>query len=224
MKAHIQKNKNQEKLRSFTKEEFEYFGGRSYEDYLEHYRSNRKFELNSYNICCFHINEEESFALWKIYASSDYSIAIQTTYEQLKKSFEICKDKDIFCGKVEYRDYSEESLDTIDISDETALFLSKRKCFEYENECRAIYYDYSDLNKISKKKNIPFERRHPERDQILGKNHGIYIPVNLNSLISNVYCSPNSPDWFVELVKSIRKKYGYEFSVIRSSIDDEPQF
>jgi len=229
------KNNNQIKMRPLTKEEFEnnnYQYNDNYEEYLKNYNLNKQFMHNSFNICCFHLNEHESFAFWKIYSSEDYGIAIQTTFENLKKSLVVCEDKNVSCGKIIYLDYSDKSNDIIDPSNVYAPYLCKRKCFEYENECRAIFWDlphYVDIiEKNEDNKNLKdpicISINSEEKNKMLEKNNGIYIPVDLNSLISNVYCSPDSPKLFVDLVKSIIKKYNFIFNVIKSSLDDEPNF
>ena len=52
---------------------------------------------------CWHENEHESAAMWKLYIKSVEGIAIQSTYSKLKKSF--INDEIIFIGKVKYIDY-----------------------------------------------------------------------------------------------------------------------
>lgn len=41
------------------------------------------------NISSFHLNENESMAIWKLYLKSDEGIAIQTSFENLKKVLSI---------------------------------------------------------------------------------------------------------------------------------------
>lgn len=45
---------------------------------------------------CWHINEGESEAGWKLYADSDKAVAIQSTFERLRSVL----DKEILCGEI----------------------------------------------------------------------------------------------------------------------------
>jgi hypothetical protein len=53
---------------------------------------------------------------------------------------------------------------------------------------------------------------------------GIWTSVNLPSLISRVFVSPNSAPWFRELVESVSKKYGLDRTVLQSDLDTSPVF
>ena len=37
-------------------------------------------------VCCWHMNDTESAAMWKLYAQKGYGIAIQTTYRLLRQA------------------------------------------------------------------------------------------------------------------------------------------
>jgi hypothetical protein len=85
-------------------------------------------------------------------------------------------------------------------------FLFKRQSFQHEHEIRAIIYTKDsriscDLHKDS---------------------NGLSISVDLNNLIDRIYVSPDSPDWFYELVKNVSCKYGIRKKVLKSSLDSEP--
>ena len=83
------------------------------------------------------------------------------------------------------------------------LYLSKRKSFEHEKELRAIVVIPPDgMNWKSPK--------------------GIGINIDINNLVEEIYVSPKSEDWFLDLVKSITKKYNLDKEIIRSSLADGP--
>lgn len=94
---------------------------------------------NTY-ISCWHMNNYESEAMWKMY-SKDVSnaIAIQTTaghlYEALHR--EPCID----IGKVRYIDFQNR------FTSVNGAFWYKRKSFEYENEVRAIIKRHNIMEK-----------------------------------------------------------------------------
>lgn len=53
---------------------------------------------------------------------------------------------------------------------------------------------------------------------------GLKIKVDVEQLIERVYVAPSCPDWFADLVKSIIQKYGYNFEVIHSRLDEKPVY
>ncbi|WP_164174629.1 hypothetical protein [Ruminococcus flavefaciens] len=82
-------------------------------------------------ISCWHCNEHESEAMWKLYSTNvKNAIAIQTTYQQLYEALD--KDPQIEIGKVKYIDFSKS------FSSINGAFWYKRKSFEHEREVRAI--------------------------------------------------------------------------------------
>jgi hypothetical protein len=60
-------------------------------------------------INCWHMNEHESAAMWKLYLKSDEGIAIQSTYRKLRES--ITDDEKVYLGVVKYIDYEKEWID-----------------------------------------------------------------------------------------------------------------
>jgi len=54
---------------------------------------------------CWHVNEHESEAMWKLYLKSDEGIAIRSTHSRLIQSFDDSKDVAICVGMVQYIDY-----------------------------------------------------------------------------------------------------------------------
>jgi hypothetical protein len=51
---------------------------------------------------------------------------------------------------------------------------------------------------------------------------GIWVDVNLAELIDGVYVAPASPKWFKETVEQTIQKFGFNFPIIQSSLDDSP--
>lgn len=89
---------------------------------------------------CWHANEHESAAMWKLYLKSDEGIAIQSTYKRLKES--IIDDEDVLIGKVNYIDYE---TDIIDPNNQYGSLIHKRKSFEHEKEIRAVITKWPEL-------------------------------------------------------------------------------
>jgi len=104
------------------------------EEYKQMHSKVNEDERQLFFINCWHINENESSAMWNIHSKNDEGIAIQSTFKRLCESFKEF-DRNIWIGKVKYVDYLNES-----IPDSNSLnrFLCKRKSFEHEAEIRAI--------------------------------------------------------------------------------------
>jgi hypothetical protein len=162
------------------------------------YRLRQFLVINSW-----YLNEYESAAMWNRYLKSNEGIAIQTSFKNLKNSL-IDNRYNIYIGKVRYIDYEKDWLPEGNVF---YPFLHKRKSFEYEQELRAII---AELGKSTDMKNkTPFD-------------DGIYVNVDLNMLIQNVYVAPTCPPWLTELIKSISNKYGLDKPVIQSELDKKP--
>lgn len=102
-------------------------------------------------ISCWHCNQFESEAMWKLYSTNvKNAVAIQTTYQQLYEALD--RDPEITIGKVKYIDYSTR------FSSVNGAYWYKRKSFEHEHEVRAIIHSVDvydggiernvDLNKL----------------------------------------------------------------------------
>lgn len=85
-------------------------------------------------INCWHMNEIESAAMWKLYSKTNESVCIQTTFKKLKNNFE----DNINIGMVQYVDYN---TNWIPESDPLAPFFFKRLSFSHEQEVRLLVYD-----------------------------------------------------------------------------------
>ena len=144
---------------------------------------------------CWHENNYESEAMWKLYAGRQDGIAIKTTFEKLAGSLE-CEDV-IHIGKVNYVDYDTTFIPEFNI---LVTLLTKRKSFEHEREIRAITMNF------------------PSPDQNVGR----YFQVNLSTLIGEVLVAPQAPEWFSELVNSIVTRYELEVPVRASTLAAAP--
>lgn len=160
-------------------------------------------------INCWHMNEYESAALWKLYLKSDEGIAIQSTYAKLKRS--LTDDEKIFLGKVKYIDYDTEFIDVGNFLNVLSPFVHKRKSFEHEQEVRAIVSKWPEG-----KGGYDFTQETIE--------HGLKIKVDIKMLIERIYVAPNAPAWFADLVKAVFTRYGYSFGVVHSQLNESPVF
>ena len=170
-------------------------------DFWEDYGIKTKKE---YAINCWHMNDFESAAMWKLYLKSNEGIAIQSDYSKLVASLNP-SELLIFIGTVNYIDYEK---DKIDLTNGLSPYIHKRKSFSHENELRAIIWQIAAANK----------------DKLDLSNGGINVKVDLQTLIENVYVSPDSPLWLTNLIKETCTKFGYNFNVINSKLYDKPVY
>ena len=77
----------------------------------------RKF-LENVSINCWHANDTENAAMWRVYLSSQEGIAIKSSIKKLKKSFMNNKEDKIYIGDIQYNDYE---LSNININTEEYL-------------------------------------------------------------------------------------------------------
>ncbi|HDX9701795.1 TPA: DUF2971 domain-containing protein [Bacillus thuringiensis] len=163
-------------------------------DVIERAERNRKNVF----INCWHLNEYESAAMWGLYLKSNEGIAIQTTFDKIKRSLNVCKE-DVFIGKVKYIDHTKhKNL----IESYLEPFFTKRISFKHEQEVRLVYAL------------TPHHEEYVENSEEIGKN----IQVNLADLIERVYVSPDAAPWFVDVVKVVLEKFNIDAEVIHSKL------
>jgi hypothetical protein len=90
---------------------------------------------------CWHMNDSESAAMWKLYTSHHQSVCVRSTYELLSQVL----PGECMLGCIKYIDYS---MDLIDRSIVLNYITHKRKSFEHEKEVRAVFWDTSIILKI----------------------------------------------------------------------------
>lgn len=154
-------------------------------------------------INCWHMNEYESAAMWKLYSQTNEAIAIRTTFEKLDNVL----DETCHLGTVNYIDYEQYSMRPDNIY---YPYVHKRLSFAHECEVR-VFHDRCAVNGEVININKP----------IIG---GIWKQVNLLDLIDCIYVAPSSPFWFKELVEQIVTRYSLKKQVLQSELDREPLF
>ena len=145
---------------------------------------------------CWNKFEEESVALWKIYAENGKGILVSSSrnciMESLEKSHEI-----IHMSEISYIDFEKDEMpDGGDIYP----VIHKQKAFKYEKEIRLIHEVESEPGFVHDwTKETNFEGR--------------YINVNLDVLIHEIIIGPYSPKWTYDLISDFCNKYGLSKSV-----------
>lgn len=159
---------------------------------------------------CWHINEHESAAMWNSHIKSSRGIAIQSSIAALKSSFEE-SSYEIYIGKVEYLDYESEVMTGGLEEGERYPFFHKRKSFEHERELRLMIQDFKSAKS-------PIVHASPPH------RNGIYVSVDLGSLIERIYLASSCPKWQRGLLESVTRRYGLNKEVIQSGLDEKPVY
>jgi hypothetical protein len=171
------------------------------------------------------MNDQESAAMWKLYALTDQSIAIRSTYSRLKAALPV----DVYLGVVKYIDYQTYAFPVlpppIDSSSEAPTRTSpawnslencvhKRKSFEHEHELRAVISPKGFPMTAGDQVDFDHEPSEP----------GEWVPVDLDALIAEIRVAPQADPWFEDLVRKVVCRYGLEKTVVRSSLEGDPLF
>lgn len=169
-------------------------------------RQQEKWSRKNIAINCWHINDFESTAMWKIYLQTGEGLAIKSTFKRLCDSFHVHTDDEISIGIVNYHDYDSH------LWGNKLWFniLNKRIFFEYEKELRAVILRYP--KEMNKAKDVT------ELFKTAGIMGGINAKVDLEILVEEVIISPFAPTWFKNLVSSVTTKYNSNIKVNQSSI------
>ena len=155
---------------------------------------------------CWHMNDVESAALWRLYSENKYeTIAIQSTFGKFESEIKDKWPRDgIRISKIKYDPENagkpiKNSSDRLFSSLGWEDIIYKRPSFAHEKELRAFIFQGYDKRKENDtlRNEAHLEKLMKERDEF------IRIPIDPAKLIEKVYVSPFAKDWFVELVKNV---------------------
>ncbi|QGH35119.1 hypothetical protein GI584_14170 [Gracilibacillus salitolerans] len=180
----------------FDEEKQEY---RLNQDQINELYKKNEIELDYVGVSCWHLNDEESAAMWDLYCSRDEGIAIRTTLGKLLASVDQDQGYDMKYGLVNYIDYAD---DMAGINTYETLFY-KRKSFAHEQEFRLIVFE-------------------SEEDLFFGRS-GANVRFNLELLIDQIYIPPTAPVWFNNLVSSVVDRYHIKKEVLQSNLYRGPR-
>lgn len=158
----------------------------------------RRLEVRRKYVSCWHMNEGESAAMWKLYSRSSDAVCIRTDYATLARLLpDTC-----YMGVIRYIDFRKEGIP----GDNTfAPFLVKRASFAHEREARAI------LNGPAS----PGSAEPPLFQE---------VPIDVGQCVQEVFVSPESPEWFREVVQGVAKTYGLDVDVRHSEMNGTPMY
>jgi len=154
-----------------------------------------------YAVNCWHQNDHESAAMWKLYLKSDEGIAVVSTPRKLIESVRNAPFL-MFAGSVEYVDFDNYPF----FNNSFSPVMRKRKSFEHEHELRIV---------AVKEKDGAWS---PEAFE----GNGVSIKVNVPQLIEAIYVSPTAQAWVARLVEQVARRFNLACDIRRSSLAERP--
>jgi hypothetical protein len=166
---------------------------------LKQRRLYKKLAKTLYGYCfvnCWHRNDDQSAAMWKLYLSSNEGVAVQTTFQRLKDCFDATR-LFIGIGEVEYVDFKKMEKDRAFLVPKTILM--KRKSFAHEQEIRAFFVD--------------------DKKQKHGKHFlaGHDVKIDIQTLIEKIWVAPTCPTWIKPIIESVVEKYNLPKDLVEQS-------
>jgi hypothetical protein len=158
---------------------------------------------NQLFLTCWHANELESAAMWKLYTSHADSICIRSTYQTLASLL----PSECFLGKVRYIDYR---VDSIDIQNALNFIVHKRKSFEHEHEIRGVIWKAP-----GQEEHFPFHEV-PEG--------GAIVPIDTTALIQEIFVSPDSSPILRQVVEGLARTYNVVAPIRQSEVNAPPSY
>ena len=159
-------------------------------------------------VSCWHLNETESEAMWRLYCPTNEGVALQTTYAKLAQSIQTV---DVYLGLVRYIDYRSQFMP---LDNAFNPIMHKRKAFEHEREVRAVMWQINSIESI--------ERDFDELECHERNPRGFNVSIDLARTLDAIYVNPYAPDLYYEVVRAVMDKFSVSTSLKRSYLADEP--
>ena len=145
----------------------------SLEDASKIHMQGLKEMIEKYGANCWHINEGESEAMWRLYGDAGAEIAIESTRERLEDAMRGSGPYRVHIEPVRYMDFDN---DPIDKGHRHQLSFIKRRSFEHERELRAVV-------------------KLPEP----GK--GVSQRCSMDTLIAKIHIAPQARQYYIDAVR-----------------------
>lgn len=153
---------------------------------------------------CWSVVEHELVEMWTEYVGTCDGVAIQSTFRQMCDCLQN-SDEPVRIGMVQYEDFS---TFTTYLQSAMPYTVLKRQEFHHEHEIRMIFMPDVGLSGYSGAEELA------EAVKRIEKEDGHIIPVDLKVLIEQVYVSPFSGDWLVDLIKAHMEKADLDPSIV----------
>jgi hypothetical protein len=149
---------------------------------------------------CWHMNEGESLAMWKLYAAHNDSICIQSTCAKLVRLL----PKDAFVGMVRYIDYNSHHIDWGMVLE---YIVHKRLSFAHERELRAVIWTPSASGTY----------------EAIGDS-GLVVPVKMNELIDAIFVNPEADQILIDVLNGLKTSFSLKAPITKSDVNAGPTY
>lgn len=152
---------------------------------------------------CWHVNAEESEAMWKLYGRFEDGLAIVSTLASIKAAF---RDHDVTGGLVDYsgREFEAGTADE-------HLFrwaTTKRPSYRHESEFRLLARRDAASGSAA--------------DERAADGGGVSVPIDPEVLIEAVVLSPRMEAWQIAMFRGLIERLGFARPVSESSLLTAP--
>jgi hypothetical protein len=155
-----------------------------------------ELELRNTYVSCWHVNEGESEAQWRLYTPTAHAgIAIRTTFGRLDKALD--QTFDVRAGYVQYVNFNTAFAGVYD------RIYWKRASLKHEAELRLV------LKQFPERTDTPL---------------GISVSLNLAEAIEAVVMSPFAPPWVENVLRQTIGRFGQAIPVESSTLLEQPFF
>lgn len=166
---------------------------------------------------CWHINNNESDAMWSKYLGDKIGIAIQSNPKRIENALKNTAEQ-IYASKIRYIDYDKEVFyHKIDYPVRSANilrpFIHKRIEFQHENEFR-LFHEIQEV--VSSRGESYWEKQEIE--------NGKFINVDVSLLIEKVIFPPKLDKKDKNNIIDLSEKFGFKFEFRNSAMSNNPFF
>ncbi len=159
---------------------------------------------------CWHQNDAESAAMWRLYLPAGKGVAVRSTVGALMSALREFRLKPeygaetVHVGRVRYIDYRNAGMPEGSM---LGRFFYKRMSYAYENEVRAV-----------------LSLRIAEEYGVQAPEKGVFVEVDTVTLVHEIRVAPRLDDTLFDEVRGVVKKAGLDVRVGRSEMDDPTLF
>ena len=143
---------------------------------------------------CWHLNDAESEAMWRLYCGGRTGVALQTTYAKLDHSLPA---DGTYLGQVTYLDYESPEPGVASLKGLTTL-MHKRKAFEHEREVRAVIWRHRHLHGSG----VAIDKLPAGAGPEI-----LLVPWQIDSAIEHVFVNPYAEAWYRDVVGAVLEKF-----------------
>jgi len=167
---------------------------------------------------CWFRGERESAQMWKQYVGSEEGIVIRSTLRKLNQSI-LAKQEFTFIGRVKYVDFSKHDMGVYHGSQAGERALLKEERYAFENEVRIVSANVVCPGCLNPGGSSPTANQLAGSGMFDPGRPGLYLQVNLGTLLEAVVTAPGAELWFHDLVCKVCKRYHVDSPVERSGLN-----